>query len=110
MTNPFLGFNHGVFFGSEKVALNYLNHVRFIDGTDYEFKLIDKNYNGKVAAIQTSADFRYFAVTVDAERGAKIIIHDTREIENILREFSTTVLGNQICISLNNETLLILSE
>ena len=99
-----------MFFGSEKVALNYLNHVRFIDGTDCDFKIYDRNYNGKVSAVQTSADFRYLAVTVDAEKGAKIIIYDTREIENVFREFSTTVLGSQIRISLNNETILILSQ
>uniref|UniRef100_A0AC35FKV0 Uncharacterized protein n=1 Tax=Panagrolaimus sp. PS1159 TaxID=55785 RepID=A0AC35FKV0_9BILA len=99
-----------IFVGHDKVVANFINFIRVFNISKHGYSLMDIKCEGAVACVQSSPDFNHLAVSVDAVQGAKIVMYDSRDMDQAVRDFSTIILASQIRISLTNETILLFTE
>uniref|UniRef100_A0A914PG96 Uncharacterized protein n=1 Tax=Panagrolaimus davidi TaxID=227884 RepID=A0A914PG96_9BILA len=86
---PCHGFNKAIFVGQDKVVANFINFIRVFNISKHGYSLVDIKCEGAVACVQSSPDFNHLAVSVDAVQGAKIVMYDSRDMDQAVRDFST---------------------
>uniref|UniRef100_A0A7E4VXF4 V-SNARE coiled-coil homology domain-containing protein n=1 Tax=Panagrellus redivivus TaxID=6233 RepID=A0A7E4VXF4_PANRE len=111
---PIIGFNKCVFFGKDRIVTSFLSYLRVFYGPDHSHTLRDIPHGGPISCVQVSPDFAYVVVAVDAPQGAKVVIHDAHTLHvgtanRPMREFATAILATRMCISLTNESLLLVA-
>uniref|UniRef100_A0A914QCY4 Uncharacterized protein n=1 Tax=Panagrolaimus davidi TaxID=227884 RepID=A0A914QCY4_9BILA len=86
---PCHGFNKAIFVGQDKIVANFINFIRVFNISKHGYSLMDIKCEGAVACVQSSPDFNHLAVSVDAVQGAKIVMYDSRDMNQAVRDFST---------------------